>query len=146
MAPFNPNNSRRKATNTSLSTKRKIAKRNLKKRTRGGTRSSADELGPQDRLSTLLEDMLFCIFALLTVHDAAWLAVLSKKLWKLHSECQSSTIDDKYVFPAQPQLELGCSCTMWERRSRGISGALIDCLIRSRSICRLIIKQTLPSS
>ncbi|CAO2163577.1 unnamed protein product [Urochloa humidicola] len=83
MAPFNPNNSRRKATNTSLSTKRGVTKRNLKKRTRGGTRSSADELGPQDRLNAIPKDMLFCIFALLTVHDATQLAVLSKKLWKL---------------------------------------------------------------
>ncbi|CAO2168887.1 unnamed protein product [Urochloa humidicola] len=146
MAPLNPNNSRRKSTNTSLSAKPGVAKRNLKKRTRGGTRSSADELGLQDRLSALPNDMLFCIFALLTIHDAARLAVLSKELWNLYSECQSNTIDDKYVFPARPQLELGCSCTMWERRSHGISGALIDCLIRSRPIRRLIIKQTLPPS
>ncbi|CAO2201529.1 unnamed protein product [Urochloa humidicola] len=146
MAPLNPNNSRGKATNTSLSAKRGVVKRNLKKRTRGGTKSSAEELGPQDRLSALPNDMLFCIFALLTIHDAARLAVLSKELWKLFSECQSDTIDDKYVFPARPQLELGCSCTVWKRRSHGISGAIIDSLIRRRPIHRLIIGQTLPSS
>ncbi|CAL5006673.1 unnamed protein product [Urochloa decumbens] len=148
MAPFNPNNSRRKAINTSSPAERGVAKRNLRKRTRGGTRSlgPADESSSQDRLSALPQDMLFYILTLVSLHDAARIAVLSKEWWHLFSECQSDTIDDKYVCPERPRLETSLRCHLWEQRSHRISGALFDSYIKDRPIRRLIIKQTLPSS
>jgi hypothetical protein len=147
MAPFNPNTAKRMATNTPSSTKRGVAKMVSKKSARGGTRSigTIAEAGLQDRLRSLPNDMLLCILTMLSVHDAARTAVLSKSWEHLFSECQSDTIDDKYVYLPH-RSETSCSLPLSERCSIGIYGALASTLIKGRhSIRRFILEQTLPS-
>ncbi|XP_025822370.1 putative F-box/LRR-repeat protein At5g41840 [Panicum hallii] len=148
MAPLNPNTAKRKATGTLKSAKCGVAKRVPKNPKRGGTRSSptADEGDLQDRINTLPDDMLCCILTLLGVHDAARTTVLSKRWQHLFRspECQSDTIDDKYVWHAQRQLNTDSSWSMWEWRCPGITSALLASLARPRRICRFIIQQTLP--